>query len=472
MKLIEEIKNGESKTLEFKENLPKNDSITRTVVAFSNTSGGKLIIGVNDKREITGISEDNIFELKDKIISIIFESCYPNILPDIYTLNIDGKLLLVIEVFKGNLLPYFIKKYGKNNGVYIRIGATNRKADFNIIIELERQRRNISYDEELNYEIEYKNLDLSVLYHEFEKTGKKINEKKLLNLKLIKKENNKIYATNALLIILGYYSHTMVKCARFKGTNMTTFLDRKEYSEDIFSNIDNSLRFILNHINLKGEIKGLYRTDTYEIPVEALREALINAFIHRDYINEGRDVKVGVYDDIVNIVSPGGFPSSITQEDIENGRSEARNKIIANLFKELGLIEFWGTGIKRIKESCKKHGLKEPVIKETGDFVDVEIYRNYNADNCVNQNSSIKVADSSIKVADSSIKIPHDNLTEQEVEIIRFLSENNKIESDDVENLFGVKSARARRILKNMVDNNILVRLGKGRATHYKLKEL
>ncbi len=116
-------------------------------------------------------------------------------------------------------------------------------------------------------------------------------------------------------------------------------------------------------------------TDTYEIPVVALREALINALIHRDYINQGRDIKVGVYDDIVNIVSPGSYPNGINQADIESGRSDARNRVVANVFKELGLIEQWGSGIARIKKSCLDIGLKEPNIVEMNDFVDVEFFR-------------------------------------------------------------------------------------------------
>ena len=144
---------------------------------------------------------------------------------------------------------------------------------------------------------------------------------------------------------------------------------------DIFSILENSMSFVLNHINLRGEIKGLYRTDTYEIPQPALRETIINALIHRDYINGGRDIKVGIYDDIVNIVSPGSFPHNITAQDIKNGRSEARNRVVANVFKELGLIEQWGSGINRVKSICIEQGLKEPKIEEQNDFVDVEFYR-------------------------------------------------------------------------------------------------
>ncbi|HFA48270.1 MAG TPA: hypothetical protein ENJ95_04545 [Bacteroidetes bacterium] len=107
----------------------------------------------------------------------------------------------------------------------------------------------------------------------------------------------------------------------------------------------------------------------------AIREAVINAFVHRDYSNHGRDIKVGIYDDVVNIVSPGGFPNTITQEDILKGRSEVRNKVIANVFKELSLIEQWGTGVAKMVAACKKHGLDEPAVIEKGDFVDVEFFR-------------------------------------------------------------------------------------------------
>lgn len=108
---------------------------------------------------------------------------------------------------------------------------------------------------------------------------------------------------------------------------------------------------------------------------EKIAKTVMNAYVHRDYVNLGRDIKVGIYDDIVNIVSPGGFPSSITLDDVLAGRSEARNKVLAKIFKELGYIEQWGSGIKRIFAWCKEVGLAKPLITEKGDFVDVELYR-------------------------------------------------------------------------------------------------
>ena len=375
MKILDEIKNGESKILELKEKLPDNKSIAKTVIAFANTSGGKIIVGINDKLNITGVDANSVYSQKDKIASVICDSCSPDILPEIYTINIGGKLLLAIEIFRGNLMPYFLKSEGKAEGVYIRVGATNRKASPQIIEELQRHKRYVSFDEEINYDITVREPDMLPIKARFAKIGKTLNDEKLRNLKLIKTDRSITYPTNALLILLGKFPHCTVKCARFKGVTMETFIDKKEYRGNIFSVIENTQSFILNHINLSAKIEGLYRTDSYEIPIVALREALINALIHRDYANFGRDVKVGVYDDIVNIVSPGALPNIVTVEDILRGRSEIRNKVIANVFKELGLIEQWGSGISRTMIACKKAGLKQPRIRERGDFVDVEFYR-------------------------------------------------------------------------------------------------
>jgi ATP-dependent DNA helicase RecG len=377
MTLLDEIQQGETKTLEFKKTLPTVADLAKTIIAFANTSGGKLIIGVNDNREIIGLDDNEIFAIQDKIASIIYDRCYPNILPEIYTANIEGRLILIIEIFRGNLLPYYLKQDGKNNGTYIRIGATNRKAEFENILELERHRSNISFDEEINYETEFDTLDLTPIKSKFAAIGKVCDSNKLKNLKLLKEENGKTYPSNALLILLGKFEHVTIKCSRFKGKTMSVFLDKKEYSGDLFTQLENAENFIKNHIHLRGEINGLQRIDTYEIPIVAIREALVNAVVHRDYSNKGRDIKVGVSDDIVNIVSPGGLPHAITEQNLTQGRSEIRNRGIAGVLKALNYIEQWGTGIKRIKSSCIQHGLQEPDIKETGDFVDVALYRQF-----------------------------------------------------------------------------------------------
>lgn len=451
MSLLNAIQSGEGKNIEFKEDLPGSQAIAKTVIAFSNTAGGKLIIGVNDQGNVTGLKSDvDIFELQDQVASVIYDNCYPNILPDIYTTTIDNKVLLVIEVYRGNLLPYYLKKYGKNEGTYIRIGATNRKASYENILELERQRMNVGYDQEANREVALDSLDISSLEGRFAQAGKVLDQSIMKNLKLIIEDNNTIFPSNGLLILLGKFEHVRMKCSRFKGSTMDVFLDRKEYDSDVFAQLANAENFIKNHIKLGSEIKGLQREDQYEIPLEAIRESLVNAVVHRDYANDGRDIKIGIYDDIVNIVSPGAFPSTITQEDILEGRSEIRNKVIARVFKELNYIEQWGSGIRRIKSSCEARGLKEPEIIEKGDFVDVSLYREV----------SLK------KVA----ILKEDGYTDHQNTIIDYLNENeNRISTKEASNILGISDRATRTVLGTMVEMNILIRIDKGPQTHYKL---
>ena len=452
MSLQKSIQNGEGKTIEFKVELPNSNTLAKTIIAFSNTGGGKLIIGVNDQGEIIGLEHDvNIFELKDKVASIIYETCYPTVLPDIYTTTIDDHLLLIIEVYRGNLLPYYLKNKGKSEGVYIRVGATNRKASYENILELERQRMNISFDQEANREVDLDSLDITTLKGRFARAGKVLDQAVMKNFKLVIEDNNTLYPSNGLLILLGKLEHVRMKCSRFKGTSMDVFLDRKEYEGDLFSQLEDAENFIKNHIKLSSEIKGLQREDQYEIPLEAIRESLVNAVVHRDYSNGGRDIKIGIYDDIVNVVSPGGFPSTITQEDILEGRSEIRNKVIARVFKELNYIEQWGSGIRRIKSSCEDRGLKEPEILEKGDFVDVSLYR--------------EVASSTENIGSGSF------LTDQEQKIVEFLKEHDDIiRTKDAKIVLSVEERRAREILKDLVEKQVIDKKGKGPSTFYKLK--
>lgn len=368
----------------------------------------------------------------------------------------------------GNLKPYFLKNQGKTEGTYVRIGATNRQADLDSIHELERQKRHISFDEEICYETTFENLDTSALFDRFEKIGRPLNPEKLQNLKLVKSDNNILYPTNALMILLGEFPHCMVKCARFKGTTMDVFIDKKEYTGDLFSVLENTQHFILNHINLGAKINGLYREEAYEIPEVAIREALVNAVIHRDYVNRGRDIKVGVYDDVVNIVSPGSLPNNITMEDIFNGRSESRNRVIANIFKELGLIEQWGSGIGRIINSCKEYGLPIPQIEEQNDFVDIEIVRSQKISQTEKgENGSIMNDYERLR----TIANDYERLIPEKQNILLYLLDHQSISRKEATSLIKAKNTKTYQILNELLEvDQLIEKKGQGRATYYTLK--
>ena len=460
MDIKEIVKNGENKTIEFKEIIPNSKKISQTAVAFANGAGGKILIGITDDRKIVGIDEkQDIFKIIDDLNTIIYDSCYPNINADIYTENKDNKTILVIEVFPGNLKPYYIKSMGKENGVYIRVGASNRKASYENILELERQRRNITFDEEIDWDLEYEDLNLDFLKKKFKENGKDFSEEKLLNLGLIKKDGNDLKVTRGFGIILGLYENTNINCARFKGKTMDIFLDKKEFTGDIFGKIENIQMFLSNHLNISSKFENFQRKDILEIPMLALREGIINAIVHRDYSNQGRDIKIGIYDDVVEIVSPGGLPSTLTIEQIYSGRSEIRNRVLARIFKELNFIEKWGSGINRMINLCKEVNLKVPEIKETGDSIVLTFYRT--------ENSAGLVPDSAGLVPDSAGLVPDkNNLSDTELKVFEIIKDRTTRKY--IQDKLSFSERMIRKTLNILQEKGLIEKVGKGPATYYK----
>ncbi len=293
--LLQTIAAGENKTLEFKARLPGKGQIAKTAIAFANGSGGKIVIGVNDQRQVVGLGDVDIFELQDRIAAMIADSCAPALLPDIYTARLQDKLVLVIEVFRGSTPPYYLRSEGDEQGVYVRLGASTRRASPEQIQDLRRQRMNRSFDEEPSFEYALIDLNLEPLQERFSQTTKTLEQAQLLNLKLLCREQDQLQPSQGLIHLLGLPDHVALQCARFKGQDMSLFIDRKEYRGDLFTQLEAGEAFLFNHLHLRGEIKGLQRTDTLELPPVALREALINALVHRDYLNRGRNIKVAVF---------------------------------------------------------------------------------------------------------------------------------------------------------------------------------
>ncbi len=456
------LKNGENKTIEFKETIPSSKKISQTAVAFANGAGGKILIGITDDRKIVGIEEEmDIFKTIDSLNSIIYDLCYPNINTSIYTENAEEKTIIVIEIFPGNLKPYYIKSLGKENGVYIRVGASNRKADYENILELERQRKNITFDEEIDWELDYKDIDFSFLKKKFDEKGKDLSEEKIINLGLAKKEGKELKLTKGLGILLGLYENSNINCARFKGQTMDIFLDKKEFTGNIFEKIENIQIFLENHLNIKSEFEGFRRKDILEIPMTALREGIINAIVHRDYSNQGRDIKIGIYDDIVEVISPGGLPSTLTIEQIYSGRSEIRNRVLARVFKELDFIEKWGSGINRMINLCKNAGLKVPEIKETGDSIVLTFYRK-----AVVPDSAGLVPDSAGLVPDSAGLVKEEKLTETEKKVYELITE--KAVRKELQEKLSLSERMIRKTLNSLQEKGLVKKEGRGPATYYK----
>jgi len=373
----------ESRRLEFKERLPKGDHLARTAIAFANGAGGKIILGVKDSpREIIGIPEDQLFSLEERVNSSIFDQCAPAIVPEVYLQSANGKTLLVVEIFPGSNKPYYLNSKGKREGTYVRVGSTNRKASLEMIEELERQRRKVSFDSLPLYDLSAKDIDLNRFEKAFkEKSGKRLKGDLFKNLGLFHSERNRSYPKNAALLLSDsparkqYLPYAKIECARFKGSEKRVFLDQATIDEPIFASIEPCLTFIKKNIALGATIGEIYREDRWEYPLEAIREALINAVIHRDYSILGSDIKVAIYDDMLEITSPGPLPDLLSFEDLGTGRSEIRNRVLAPIFKDMKLIEAWGSGIQKMKTELKEYPEIELVLQEAGHAFQVQFVK-------------------------------------------------------------------------------------------------
>lgn len=363
MKINEIILQPEGRRLEFKQELPTVADLCKTIVAFANDAGGELFIGIrNEPREISGIPEDDLFKLEEKISDLIHHHCYPVIVPDISFYGENEARFIRVKIFRGSNFPYYLKSKGKSGGTYIRVGSSNRQADAEIIAELERQKRNISFDSELVHDLtvhQLKTEGFNVFFKD--KTGEELSETAARKLGLVKEFQGNWLPTNALILFASYdsrkdhFPYSKIECARFKGTSTEEFIDQKTIEEHIGIQAELAYEFLLRHINKGATVKGVYTESRWEYPVIAIREVIRNAVVHRDYSLTGKDIKVAIYDDMVEITSPGKLLPSIDFNELEARQSDIRNKVIAPVFKKMGIIDQWGNGLKLIADELNTY---------------------------------------------------------------------------------------------------------------------
>jgi len=389
---IEEILAGESKNVEFKENLPeKSIKYMKSVVAFANGTGGKIIFGIADKtREVVGFDKEDVFKKMDAIANVVSDSCEPAIIPNITLQTVDGKTVIVEEVSEGR----------------------QQLRSWGVLIERE----------------------------------------------------GKDYPSNAFAILTGNGGlHVTTQCGVFKGTTKAIFVDRREYTGPIWEQIDEAFQFVLRNIHLGATIVGIYRQDIYEIPPDAIRELIINAMVHRSYLDHGT-IQVAVYDNRLEITSPGKLPMGQTMERIKEGYSKIRNEALAHAFAYMNLIEHWGSGIPRIIDKVKAAGLRGPEF--IGGKIDlrINIYRGQVDGTIVDLNDPNAAVKPPVNRRETADKMP---ANEQEQQIYKYVSENVGITTAQTMKLLGIKQRRAREILVKMVENGWLKKEGASRSTIY-----
>jgi len=282
------IKQTEGRRLEFKESMPTNSDLTKTIVAFANDAGGDVYIGIrNDPREIEGIPEDELVATEEQISNIIYSRCYPTILPEISFLSINDKHLIKITVYKGSTPPYYLKHKGKLHGTYIRVGSSNRLADEAILTELERKKRNISFDSETVVEEVADVLGIDSFRSIFlEKTGEELTTQILKKLELTRNIQGIEYPVNALVLFSDddlrnrLFHFAKIECARFRGLQSDEFIDQKSILTNISMQAEEVYNFVLRHINKGAVTEGVYTVSHWEYPVNAIREVIRNAIVH------------------------------------------------------------------------------------------------------------------------------------------------------------------------------------------------
>ncbi len=435
--------------IEYKEQY--SDSIKKEVVAFANTKGGKIYIGISDDKKIVGVS--NVDETMLQITNSIRDAISPDI--SLFTSceieKVKGKNILVLIVQKGTNPPYYIKKKGiRPEGVYIRQGASSVPASDVRILKMIHE--NVGNDYEQTRSLE-QDLNFDDLVEEFKKSDLTIERHNMKTLGLVGEDD--LY-TNLALLLSEACPHT-VKIAVFEGFTKNIFKDRYEVQGSLFSQLNQIYKIVNRYNRTTATIEGLKRVDTREYPEIAIREVILNLIVHRDYSYSG-SAFINIYDDRMEFVSIGGLVKGITKEDIMLGVSISRNQYLANIFYRLRYIEAYGTGIGKIMDCYEKESVK-PSIEVTN-----------NAFKVILPNLLVGTWGQNIMSRELESLESKSRLTANELLIARLVKEKNVITRKEVEEKLGLSQAGAINIINKLMDKKILIKEGKGRNTYYRIR--
>ena len=357
---------AEGKTLEFKRDLSSPRPFLKTLVAFANSAGGKLVIGVTDDRGVVGVEFP--LDEEERLANFIAEGISPRLVPNIEMVTVEGRTLLVVEVFLSGSRPHFVKSEGMERGVYVRLGSTNRQADPQLIAELQRGVSGVSFDALPMPDLAQDALDLGAINKDF-KGRRKVDEQMLQSLRILVKDQARLVPSQGGILLYGlerrqYFDDAWIQCGRFIGNDKSDIFDHIDIHDPLPKAVDEIMLFLKKHAMRGSDFSDIRRKDIWSIPVKMLREVVINALVHADYSRRGTPTRVAFFDDRIEIESPGLLLPGLTIEDIKQGVSQIRNPVIARVFRELDFIEQWGSGIPGIFHQAAIDNLPEPSIEE------------------------------------------------------------------------------------------------------------
>ena len=416
--------------------------ICKEVIAFANTKGGTLYIGVSNDGSVEGVKN------ADQVILQLNNMIRDSIKPDVKmfvgykTQHVGDKDIIAVTIQKGTDRPYYLGSKGlKPSGVYVRNGTSSDPATDTAIRRMIKETDGDSFESMRSLE---QNLSFEAAKKQFEKQNIPFDTAKMQTLGMISADG--IYSNVALL--LSDQCPSTIKAATFSGEDKGSFQDRREFGGSLFQQMEELYSYLDMRNQTKATFDGLYRIDTRDYPENALREALLNSLVHRDYSFRASTL-VSVYADRIEFVSVGGLPSGIELDDIMLGLSVCRNPKLAAIFYRLQLIEAYGTGMPKIMNAYADTELKPKIEVSSNAFKITLPNRNTGANKAVTLTSTPK----------SNEKL-----------ILDFIDSHGHIVRSDVDRLLEVSQATANRILKRMVAEGLIYQDGNGRKTKYRRK--
>ena len=430
----------ESETVELKSVVV--DDIKKEIIAFANCEGGKLYIGVQDDGTVVGLDDPDGAALQ--ISNMVRDAVKPDLTMFLHyeTLNEDGKQIIAIDVQRGTERPYYLARKGlRPEGVFVRQGYSSVPASNTAIRRMIKETDGDHFEEMRSLE---QNLTFEAAKKEFSERNIRFGEAQMKTLGLMTHDG--IY-TNLGLLLSDQCVHT-IKAAAFEGTTQNEFKDRREFSGSLFRQMNEVYDYIDFRNQTHSTFQKLRRIDRRDYPETAVREALLNSLVHREYSFRASTL-ISLYADRIEFTSIGGLVSGVTLKDVMMGISVCRNVKLANVFYRLELIEAYGTGILKIMEAYSGTG-KEPQI-ETSDNAFKIILPNLNAH------------------ADPNEPGARQNGGSPEEAVIALAKKQNSFTRKDVEEELGISQSACGRILKQMAQRGQIIQEGKGRNTHYLL---
>mgnify|MGYP000589659787 FL=1 len=416
--------------------------ICKEVIAFANTKGGTLYIGVSDDGSVVGVKN------ADQVILQLNNMIRDSIKPDVTmfvgykTQHVGDKDIIAVTIQKGTDRPYYLGSKGlKPSGVYVRNGTSSDPATDTAIRRMIKETDGDSFESMRSLE---QNLSFEAAKKQFEKQNISFDSAKMQTLGMISADG--IYSNVALL--LSDQCPSTIKAATFSGEDKGNFQDRREFDGSLFRQMEELYSYLDLRNQTKATFDGLYRIDTRDYPEDALREALLNSLVHRDYSFRASTL-VSVYADRIEFVSVGGLPSGIALDDIMLGLSVCRNPKLADIFYRLQLIEAYGTGMPKIMRAYTESELKPKIEVSSNAFKITLPNRNAGANHTETLVGTVKG---------------------DEKRILDFIGSHGHIVRSDVDQLLEVSQATANRILKRMVAEGLIYQDGNGRKTKYRRK--